>query len=200
MNDERENWNEWYRSGEFQPPESPSPLLRNVIDSLPHGRALDIATGTGRNALFLAEQGYEVDAIDISEEALAFARDHAKERSLSVDWIHSDIDDYCLPEQAYDSIVVNFYSVLRSLPDIKDALAPGGILLYEHHLRSATPVERGPSTDRHRLRSNDLLRSCLDLTILYYEEKTHVDDGRKAAIVQLIGRNSTGGAQKYPNF
>jgi SAM-dependent methyltransferase len=179
MNDERENWNERYRSGEFQPPESPSPLLRNAIDSLPHGRALDIATGTGRNALFLAECGYEVDAIDISDEALALARDHAAERSVSVNWIHADIGDYCLPKQAYDVVVVNFYTVLQRLPDIKDALAAGGVLLYEHHLRSANPVERGPSTDRHRFRSNDLLRSCLDLTILHYEEKTRVDDGKR---------------------
>lgn len=55
MNEERANWNERYRTDEFQPPDAPSPLLRQAVGSLPEGRALDIATGTDRNALFLAE-------------------------------------------------------------------------------------------------------------------------------------------------
>ena len=200
MNEERENWNERYRTGEFQPPEIPSPLLKNAVDSLPQGRALDIATGTGRNALFLAEQGYEVDAIDISDEALTIARDHAAERSLEVNWIQADIDDYCFPERTYDVVMVNFYTLSHRLPDVKEALAADGVLLYEHHLRSTDPVERGPSSDRYRFRSNDLLHSCLDLTILHYEEKIRVEDGREAAIMTLIGRNSLGGTQEYPNF
>jgi SAM-dependent methyltransferase len=200
MNEERENWNERYRTGEFAPPETPSPLLRNAVGSLPEGRALDIATGTGRNALLLAEQDYEVDAIDISDEALEVARERAAERSLSINWIRSAIDDYGFPERAYDVIMVGFYTLPHRLPAVKEALAPGGVLLYEHHLRSADPVERGPSSDRYRFRSNDLLHSCLDLTILHYEEQTRVEDDRKAAIVTLIGRNSSGGAQEYPNY
>jgi SAM-dependent methyltransferase len=198
MNEERENWNKRYRTGEFAPPETPSPLLQNAIGSLSQGRALDIATGTGRNALFLAEQGYEVDAIDISDEALGIARERAVERSLSVNWIQADIDDYGFPERVYDVVMVNFYTLPHRLPDVKEALAADGILLYEHHLRSADPVERGPSSDRYRFRSNDLLHSCLDLTVLHYEEKTRVEDGREAAIVSLIGRNSSGGTQEYP--
>lgn len=200
MNEERTNWNERYRTGEFQPPRAPSPLLRYAVEALPPGRALDIATGTGRNALFLAEQGYEVDAIDISDEALAIARDHATERSLEVNWIRADIDDYCFPERAYDVVMVDFCTVPHRLPDIKEALAADGVLLYEHHLRSAAPVDRGPSSDRYRFRSNDLLHACLDLTVLHYEEQTRIDDGRKAAIATLIARNSSGGAQEYPKY
>jgi SAM-dependent methyltransferase len=200
MNEERENWNKRYRTGEFEPPETPSPLLQNAVDTLPQGQALDIATGTGRNALFLAEQGYEVDAIDISDEALGIARKRAAERSLSINWIQADIDDYGFPEQAYDVVMVNFYTLPHRLPDVKEALTADGVLLYEHHLRSADSVECGPSSDRYRFRSNDLLRSCLDLTVLHYEEKTRVENGRKAAIVTLIGRNSSGSAQEYPTY
>ena len=62
--------------------DEPSPLLASVVESLPDGRALDVATGAGRNALFLAEHGYRVDAVDVSEEALAIARDRAAGRSV----------------------------------------------------------------------------------------------------------------------
>jgi SAM-dependent methyltransferase len=201
MNETRNNWNERYRSGEFDPPDAPSPLVERTIGSLPEGRALDVATGTGRNALFLAEQGYEVDAVDISDEALAIARERADERSLSVNWTRGDLDEHSFPENAYDVVTMSFYRAFDRLPDIKEALAPGGVLLYEHHLRSAESVDRGPSTDRYRLRSNDLLRACLDLTVLQYEEATRTDDeGRTAALTRLVARNSTGGAQRYPEL
>lgn len=200
MNEEREYWNEQYRTDDFQPPDAPSPLLQEVIDLLPHGRALDVATGTGRNALFLAEAGYEVDAVDISGEALAVARERATKRSLDVDWTRTDLTDYSFAERAYDVVMVDFFTVLDRLPDIKDALAPGGVLCYEHHLRSAGSVECGPESDRYRFRSNDLLRACLDLTVLRYEEATRTVDGRTAAVVTLVARNSAGGAQHYPEF
>ena len=199
ITDEREQWNERYRSDEFNLPDTPSPLLEEFVASLPNGRALDVATGTGRNALFLAEHGYRVDAVDISDEALAIARDRAAERSRSgdVDWIQADLDEYPLPEGTYDVVVVNFYHTLDRLPAIKEALALGGVLLYEHHLRSTEAIDRGPSSDRYRFRSNDLLRACLDLTVLHYEERTREDDGRTAAIVTLVARNSSRAAQQY---
>lgn len=197
MADDRERWNRKYRTGEFDPPGEPSPFLAEVADVLPGGRALDVATGVGRNALFLAERGYAVDAVDISGEALAIARDRAAERSLSVDWTRADLREYEFPTGVYDVVTVSFYHALERLPDVKEALAPGGMVVYEHHLRSAEPVERGPEGDRYRFRSNDLLRACLDLTVLHYEERTRTEDGR-AAVARLLARNSAGGAQQYP--
>lgn len=197
--DDRTYWNERYRDETFRLPAEPSRPLRAFADSLPDGRALDVATGTGRNALFLAEQGYEVDAVDVSGVALAQARDRAAERAPEghVNWIQTDLDTYCLPEAAYDVVAVSFYSALDLLPDLKEALAPGGVLCYEHHLRSPE-ADRGPSDDRHRFRSNDLLRAALDLTVLHYEEQTRVEDGRTSAVATLVARNTHGGSQRYP--
>ncbi len=202
MSDERERWNERYREEKYSPSDEPSPLLASVVESLPDGRALDVGTGAGRNALFLAEHGYRVDAVDVSEEALAIARDRAAERSVEdeVEWLRADFDDFSLDEDAYDLVVVNFYHTLGRLPAIKESLAPGGVLLYEHFLRSSVPTDRGPSGDEYRFRSNDLLRACLDLTVLHYEERTRTDDAGSAAVVTLLARNSTGGTQAYPEF
>lgn len=211
---ERDRWDKLYRTGEFEPPETPSPLLRSYLDELPDGRALDVATGTGRNALYLAENGYDVDAIDVSERALERAERHRHERernckgkdeegtdggdrSLDIEWIRADIDDYDFPVSTYDAINVSFYYDLDRLTDIKAALAPGGVLMYEHHLRSATPVESGPSSDRFRLGSNDLLRACLDLTVLRYEERLEDCDGRTGARASLVARRSNGPSQTY---
>lgn len=198
VSDDRERWNERYRSGEFSPAETPSPLVAEFADSLPEGRVLDVATGTGRDAPFLAERGYEVDALDISDAALAAARERVAERSLTVNWVQADVESYCFPERTYDVVTVSFFDALGRLSAIKRALKPGGILLYEHHLRSNEPIDRGPNGDRYRFGSNDLLRACLDLTVLQYEETTREEDGRTSAVVTLVARNSSGDAQQYP--
>ncbi|WP_276259204.1 class I SAM-dependent methyltransferase [Haloglomus litoreum] len=197
--DDRTYWDERYRDATFRLPEEPSRPLREFADALPEGRAFDVATGTGRNALFLAAAGYEVDAVDVSGVGLDEARERAAERDLDghVDWIQADLDTYCVPESAYDVVSVSFYRALELLPDLKEALAPGGVLCYEHHLRSPE-ADRGPSDDRHRFRSNDLLRAVLDLTVLHYEETTRVEDGRTSAVATIVARNTGGGSQTYP--
>jgi SAM-dependent methyltransferase len=200
VSEDRERWNEKYRDDEeFELPEDPIPELARRVDSLPDGRALDVATGTGRNARFLASKGYDVDAVDVSDEALAQAERRARAASVDVNWVRADIDEFAFETDAYDVVTVSYFAALDRLPDIKEALAPGGVLVYEHHLRSSDPIDLGPSDDRYRFRSNDLLRACLDLTVLTYREATRVDDeGRSLAVVTLVARNSTGGRQSYP--
>ncbi|WP_226005740.1 class I SAM-dependent methyltransferase [Natrinema salinisoli] len=205
MTDDRDRWNERYGAAEFDPVDDPVPELERRIGTLPNGRALDVATGTGRNALFLAEHGYDVDAVDIAEAGLERARDRAAERGVDVDWTRADLAEFDPGRERYDVITVSFFAALEHLPDLKEALAPGGVLVYEHHLRSSDPVA-GPSTDRYRYRSNDLLRACLDLTILSYEERRRpVGDGEgdgssdgAVAVATLVARRSSGGTQSYP--
>lgn len=201
MTDDRERWNEKYSTDEeFELPDDPIPELARRIETLPSGRALDVATGTGRNARFLASEGYEVDAVDVSDEALDRAASAAENEGVAVNWIRADIDDFEFEADAYDVITVSFFAALDRLPDLKEALAPGGVLVYEHHLRSSDEIDIGPS-DRYRYPSNHLLHACLDLTILGYEERTRPDrEGRTQAVATLVGRNSTGGAQSYPRL
>ena len=198
MTSDRDRWNDRYQDPSFDLPDDPIPELERRIETLPDGRALDVATGTGRNALFLAANGYDVDAIDVSDVALEQAQQRADQRDLDVNWRRADLAEIDLETDRYDVITVAFFAALEHLPALKEALAPGGVLVYEHHLRSSDQIEVGPSSDRHRYRSNDLLRACLDLTILSYEERRRsVIDGT-AAVATLVARNSYGGAQSYP--
>lgn len=200
MTAERERWNEKYSDATFDPPDRPIPELERRLHTLPGGRALDVATGTGRNALALAEDGYDVDAIDVSDVALERARRRANDRGVDVNWIRADVADVDLETDAYDVITVGFFAALEHVPALTEALAPGGVLVYEHHLRSSDSVEVGPSSDRFRYRSNDLLRAFLDLTVLSYEERRRPVPGGTAAIATLVARNSRGGTQSYPKL
>lgn len=194
------SWNERFRSGEYPTNPDPSPVLREYVDKTTQGRALDVACGTGRNAVFLAEQNYDVDALDQSGVGLRITRENADERGVGerLNLIQTDVGQFEYPENHYDVVTVSFYRTLDRLGDIKAALKPGGLLFYQHHLRTDPPAEAGPSSKRHRFRSNELLHACLDSTVLYYEESSEEWEGKFSATVELVARNSHGGTQSYP--
>ncbi|WP_255194958.1 class I SAM-dependent methyltransferase [Halorarius litoreus] len=193
-------WDERFASGSYPDDPDPSPVLERYVDTFPEGRALDVAAGTGRNAVFLAEQGYAVDALDQSREGLRIARERAVERGVADRFspVQADAERYEFPEGAYAVVTISFYRALDRLPDIVDALEPGGVLFVQHHLRSVDDYEVGPSGDRYRFAANELLRSALGLTVLHYSETTEVRDGRHSQQTQVVARNSHGQRQSYP--
>ena len=194
------SWDERFRAGEYPEDPAPSPVLERYVDSFPDGRALDVATGTGRNAVFLAERGYRVDGLDQSREGLRIAEETARDRSVAdrTTWIQADVSEHVFPTDAYEVVTISFFHSLDRLTDIKESLVPGGVLFYQGHLRCSDQVDIGPSSDRYRFAANELLHACLDLTVLFYEESTEQRDGRRAANATVIARNSTGSAQTYP--
>jgi SAM-dependent methyltransferase len=199
---DRNDWEERYASGEYIPRRYPSRLLTEFLDWAPDGRAIEVAAGTGRNALFLADCGYDVDALDLSQSALSQGRRAAEERSLSVNWIHADASTYSFPDETYAAAVVSFYHDPALVPKLIDALEPGGVLFYEHHVRTSEDVDRGPGDD-HRYRPNELLRSALGLTVLRYSEGIReFDSGERAgttgAIASLVAQKPDGTEQSQP--
>jgi len=194
-------WDERFREGQYPQNPDPSPVLRKYVESFPDGRALDVAAGTGRNAVFLASEGYEVDAIDQSRTGLEIARRNAADRGVEdrTNWIQADVPEYTFPESAYDVVTISFYRAVDRFPDVKAALRPGGVLFVQHHLRSSDDPDGGPSGDRYRFPANELLHSSLDLTVLFYAEVTEERaDDRTATTAQVVARNSTGQHQSYP--
>ena len=194
-------WDERFRTGEYPRDPEPAPLLERYVDALEPGRALDVAAGTGRNAVFLADRGYTVDAVDRSREGLKITRQRARDRGVAdrLEPIRADVGSFDFPGETYDLITVSFYRAVDRLPDIKDALVPDGVLFYEHHLRSPDPHEVGPSDDRYRFGANELLHACLDLTVLAFEARTETrSEGRTATTTRIVARNSTGRTQRYP--
>ncbi len=193
-------WDERFREGEYPRDPDPSPVLRGYVSEFPDGRALDVATGTGRNAVFLAEAGYTVDAVDQSRKGLRITRENAADRGVAdrINLVQADVPAYEFPTDSYEVVTISFYRAVDRFPDIKEALVPGGYLFVEHHLRSTDPTPAGPSGDRYRFAANELLHACLDLTVLYYEETTEDGEGRQRANARVLARNTTGHRQSYP--
>ncbi len=153
---------------------------------MPQGRALDVACGAGRNALFLAEAGFEVDAIDISAVGLKQLAQQAAERGLAVNCIEHDLDDPYTFATDYALIVVLWYVNLPLIAQLCDCLAPGGYLLCEEHLRSIEEVI-GPGNPDFRVAPGALRAAVSSLEVLLYEECVEaIPEGGQIASARVV--------------
>jgi SAM-dependent methyltransferase len=147
------------------------------------GRALDIAGGIGRHAVYLAERGWLVTLMDISDVALKQARRHAEERDVHILAEQIDLTEAQLPASAFDLVLVFFYLERSLLPQIADALRPGGILIYKTYTREQLKMVGGPTHPMHLLEPNELQGAFSQLRILHYVETIE-----NKAVAELVAR------------
>jgi tellurite methyltransferase len=189
---DRDKWNDRYAAGAYADRLHPTAYLEASLPRLPRGRALDIACGAGRNAMFLAAAGYTVDAIDISGVALERGRAAATARGLSIHWIEADLEQDPLPSLRYDLIVCVRYVNRTLFAELGDALTREGYVVLEQHLQTPAEVV-GPSHPAFRLAPGDLARCVAPLAIIDYREGIVTDpDGRPAALAQVVARHHAG--------
>jgi SAM-dependent methyltransferase len=147
----REDWDRRYSEPNLLWSAAPNRFLVAEASELAPGRALDLACGEGRNALWLAGLGWHVTAVDYSSVAIAKARDRARDEGLEVDFVCADLLEYVPEEAAYDLVVVLYLQLppeqrRRVLERAEKALAPGGtFVLVGHDLVNATEGAGGPS-------------------------------------------------------
>ena len=146
---ERDKWDARYRDGAYESRTHPTALLAEWLPRIPRGRALDVACGAGRNALYLAANGFSVTALDISRVALQRGRAAAAERGLDVEWLYADLDEAlesALPAGPFDLIVWVRYVHRALMPHLLARLAKGGTL----HVPCRKPGFSVPGLDIQR--------------------------------------------------
>jgi tellurite methyltransferase len=150
----------------------PSEWLAENVALLPHeGRALDIAMGIGRNSIFLANWGLQVEGVDISPEFVARASEMAAETGVRFSARVADLESgiYELAQDCYDVILCVNYLHRPLIPLLKAGLKPGGLVIYETYTADQTQwgLPRNPA---HLLQHNELLEAFCDLRVLRYRE------------------------------
>jgi len=186
---DRIKWQQRYREDSYRK-NNPVTLVADWLPKMPPGKALDVACGAGRNAIFLAAAGYRVDAIDISAEGLKKAGQSAAEQGVEVNWIEHDFDRPFEFDGDYDVILVMWYVNLELVTRLCDCLAPGGFLVCEEHLITAEDVI-GPSSDDFRVAPGALRGAVAGLELLLYEESIEIgeEDGERVASARVVARN-----------
>jgi SAM-dependent methyltransferase len=160
------SWDERYRAAEFVWSTQPNRFLPPEVEGLIPGRALDLACGEGRNAVWLATQGWDATGVDFSTTGLEKAARLAEQNNVSVEWVCADVTSW-QPAEPFD-LVIAFYLQLPEAPRhavlgaAARALAPSGTLLVvAHDLTNLTDGIGGPQ-DPAVLYTPDDVRSSLD--------------------------------------
>ncbi len=135
---DREGWNKRYAGSELLWTAQPNRFLAAEVSGLPPARALDLGCGEGRNAVWLAERGWQVTGVDFSEVGLAKAEKLAEERGLSVELTLADLREYVPTPGAFELVAVLYLQVPAHERRVlharaASAVAPGGLLLVVGH-------------------------------------------------------------------
>jgi SAM-dependent methyltransferase len=160
------SWDERYRGAEFVWSTHPNRFLPPAVEGLTPGRALDVACGEGRNAVWLATQGWNATGVDFSAAGLEKAARLAETNSVTVEWIRADVTSW-QSAQCFDLVVVFYLQVPEAqrraaLGSAARALAPRGTLLVvAHDLTNLTDGIGGPQ-DPAVLYTPDDVRGDLD--------------------------------------
>lgn len=185
---EREKWNQRYLEGTHGalPPDR---LLINAFDLyveplFPNGgHALDIAGGTGRHAIFLAERGWNVTLTDIAETGILNAQKNARGLSGRIDFRVEDLTRFDGSHEPYDLIMVFFFLRREMFGELVKALRPGGLLIYKGYTHGQAKFGGGPTNPEYLFGENELLESFRDLHVLHYAELI-----RDCGLAELVGR------------
>ncbi len=166
-------------------PAEPSSTVTGAVVGLPPGRALDLATGTGRHALWLTASGWQVTAVDFSAVGVA----QGQARSREVDWVVADIHTWA-PEAAYDLVLVAYVQLgVEGLQRTGRWLAPGGhLVVVGHALRNLTEGVHGPRDPAFLHTEQDLRRGAEGLEVVRLEEVRRPDPGGTAYELLLVAR------------
>jgi tellurite methyltransferase len=208
--DERERWNQKYREKSAARMKAgtpgktvPDPFMvwafsEYIAPLFPHGgSALDLAGGAGRHAIWLAQQGWEVTLIDISETGVDEARKNAGPLASHIRFVVDDLTQFegaqtqfgAPSEAAFDVVMAFFYLQRNIFPEIVKAMRPGGLLIYKTYTLAQAELASGPKNPAHLLAPGELLQLARELRVLHYREEV-----AENATAELVARKGVPGS------
>jgi len=171
----------------------PAQFLVENAGLLPGGRVLDVAMGNGRNAIYLARAGFEVEGVDMSPEAVKTALASSREAGVTIRAQVADLEcRYRIEKGAYDVIICFNYLQRSLMPQIKDGLRPGGMVVYETFIVEQVQFGK-PTNPDYLLKHNELLDTFREFRCLRYREG--IIENRKA-IASIIAQKVPAGRKK----
>ena len=178
------DWDERYRLSEQA--WEPAPLLVRISDRLARGNALDLACGAGRNALYLAERGWRVSAVDGSRVAVELTQERAARRGLTIDVRMADLErgEFTIEPGAFDLICDTYYMQRDLFPSMKGGVRPGGIVVAIVHLADA---DHPQGTD-HFAYPGELRQFFEGWRVLEYREGDPDESGHKYPVAEIAAQ------------
>ena len=173
----------------------PSSVVLAELERLAPGRALDLGCGNGRHAMWLAERGWRVTAVDFSTEALRQARERLRRRGVDVDWVEADLTAYEPEQEAFDLVLVAYLHIPRRdrepiLAKASAAVATGGtLLLVGHDLTNIGTGAPGPTSPAVLYTPADIVPELPQLEVERAEQvrrPVQLDDGSEVDAIDAL--------------
>jgi SAM-dependent methyltransferase len=178
-------WEEKYRSVDPGSEDAPTILLVEIAEKLAPGTAIDLACGTGRNALYLAERGWVVTAVDGSQTAIDLVRQRSAARDLQMRTEIADLTapSFTMPADSFDLVLIAFYLQRDLFAKVKAALRPGGVVIAIAH----TP-EPGEKWSEKRARPDELRGFFSGSELLWEYEGPSRDPAHRRPVAEIAAR------------
>ena len=189
------DWDERYAAAELVWTATANRFVIEELTGMAPGRALDLACGEGRNAVWLAEQGWTVTAVDFAANGLAKGRLLADRAGVEVDWIQADVTTWDPPPAAFDLVVIAYLQVpaadlTAALARARAALAPGGtFLLVAHDVANLDGGYGGPQDPAVLCDAAAVVAALPDVEVIRaspVERHVETDGGPRVAIDTLV--------------
>ncbi len=193
---DRQQWDDRYASTDLVWTAEPNVFVAREVAGMTPGRALDLGAGEGRNAIWLAERGWQVTAVDFSPVALAKAAKLAAARGVTgITWVEADLREYQPPADGFGLVLLAYIHLpwaesVALLHAAATALAPGGTLLFVGHDRdNITHGYGGPQEPAVLHRAAEVVAALPGLVIQRAGQERRpvpTDDGERTAIDTLV--------------
>lgn len=194
-------WNERFAKEEYAYGKEPNTFFKQEIDKLLPGRILLLGEGEGRNAVYAAKLGWEVDSVDWSEKGKVKAEKLANEYNVKINYFLSDLSEYEPNENYYDAVGLIF---LHLDPDLREkihtkvnsALKNGGVVILESYSKEQLSNSSGGPKDPDLLHSlEEIFSDFADLEIISFsKEKLELSESKlhtgEADVIRLVGKKS----------
>ncbi|MGB0860147.1 MAG: class I SAM-dependent methyltransferase [Pseudoalteromonas spongiae] len=194
-------WDTRFSNSEYAYGTQANDFLKQHVSSLKANKVLTLAEGEGRNAVFLAQQGFEVCAVDASIKGLEKAARLADKHKVNIEFIHADLTNFDLGENKWDSIIsifAPFSQAHRRLlhANVVKSLKPNGVFLLEAYTPEQIHLGTGGGNDISTMITTTQLKNeldGLDFTLLQSLKRTVIEGTfhtGEAAVIQAIARKS----------
>lgn len=193
--DPKTMWDQRYSTSDLVWSATPNALLANEVAGLPPGRALDLGCGEGRNAIWLAENGWDVTAVDFSTVGIEKARRLAANRGVSVAWVVADLLEYRPKPGSFDLVFLTFIHLARKnfvavLEGARDGLdADGTLIVIGHDASNLTEGIGGPQDPDVLYSHREVTQALPDMSVEKAEtiqRRVETGEGDRIAIDVLV--------------
>jgi len=187
-------WDERFAAKDFYYGEEPNVFFSSFLNKHPKaGRLLLPGEGEGRNAVFAAGKGWEVDAFDTSYVAINKAKGYAETKKVSINYEYFDVNDFVAAPEKYDLIALIFFHLPENLrkqfhQQAVLSLKSGGYLLVESFAKEQIQNKSGGPPDVSMLYSTEIIATDFSLlkTVELFQERVILEEGRHSGIADLV--------------